>query len=120
MISPGEGGSDNNSDGLKVLQSNTPLIGKAQLYQQYLESKQNDTTINAPGGNVVNDVISPGGDGSYDKSDGPTVLPSNSPLCGITLLYQQYLEKGKGGKYRTGKLALSVTSQCLYHDVFTC
>jgi hypothetical protein len=29
------------------------------------------------------------------------------------------LEKGKGGKYRTGKLASSVTSQCLYHDVFT-
>jgi hypothetical protein len=27
------------------------------------------------------------------------------------------LEKGKGGKYRTGKS--SVTSQCLYHDVFT-
>ncbi len=25
----------------------------------------------------------------------------------------------KGGKYRTGKLASSVTSQCLYHDVFT-
>jgi hypothetical protein len=33
--------------------------------------------------------------------------------------YQQYLEKGKGGKYRTGKSASSVTSQCLYHDVFT-
>jgi hypothetical protein len=29
------------------------------------------------------------------------------------------LEKGKGGKYRTGKLASSIISQCLYHDVFT-
>ncbi len=25
----------------------------------------------------------------------------------------------KGGKYRTGKLASSINSQCLYHDVFT-
>ena len=40
MISPGEGGSDGNSDGPKVLQSNHPLSGKALLYQQYLESKQ--------------------------------------------------------------------------------
>jgi hypothetical protein len=29
------------------------------------------------------------------------------------------LEKGKGGKYRTRKLASSVTSQSLYHDVYT-
>jgi hypothetical protein len=63
-------------------------------------------------------VIPPGGGGSQYKNDGPTVLPSNSPLCGKTLLYQQYAEKEKGGKYRTGKLASSVTSQCLYHDVF--
>jgi hypothetical protein len=75
--------------------------------------------MNVPGDNVVTDVISPGGGGSQDVSDGPTVLPFNSPLCGKTLLYQQYLEKGKGGKYRTGKLASSVTFQCLYHDVFT-
>ena len=47
-----------------------------------MESKQNDTTINVPGDNVVTNVISPGGGGSNDKSDGPTVLPSNSPLCG--------------------------------------
>jgi hypothetical protein len=63
-------------------------------------------------------VISPGGGASHDESDGPTVLPSNSPLSGKTLLYQQYLENRKGGKYRTGKLASSVASQCLYHDVF--
>jgi hypothetical protein len=80
------------------------------MYQQYLESKQNDTTMNVPGDNVVTDVISPGGGGSHDNSDGPTLLPSNSPLSGKTLLYHQYLEKGKGGKYRTGKLASSVTS----------
>ncbi len=119
MISPGEGGSDDNSDGPKVLQSNPPLIGKAPLYQQYLESKQNDTTMNVPGDNVVTDVILPGGGGSHDKSDGPTVLASNSPLCGKTLIYQKYLDKVKGAKYRIGKLASSITSQCLYHDVFT-
>jgi hypothetical protein len=88
------------------------------LYQQYLESTQNDTTMNVPGDNVVTDVIPPGRGGCQYKSYGPTELPSNSPLSGKTLLYQQYLEKGKGGKYRTGKLASSVTSQCLYHDAF--
>jgi hypothetical protein len=82
-------------------------------------NQNNDTTMNVPGDNVVTDVIPPGGGGSQYKSDGPTVLPSSSPLCGKTLLYQQYLEKEKGGKYRTGKLASNVTSQCLYHDVFT-
>ncbi len=95
VISPGEGGPDDNSDGPKVKQSNPPLIGRALLYQQYLESKQNNTTMNVPGDNVVSDVISAGGGGSHDKSDGPTVLPSNSPLCKNTLLYQQYLEKEK-------------------------
>jgi hypothetical protein len=75
--------------------------------------------MNVPGDNVVTDVISLGGGGSHDKSDGPTVLPSNSPLNGKTLLYQHDLEIGKGGKYRTGTLTSSVTSQCLYHDVFT-
>ncbi len=50
------------------------------MYQQYLESKQNDTIMNVPGDNVMTDVISPGGGGSHhDKSDGPTVLPSYSP-----------------------------------------
>jgi hypothetical protein len=75
--------------------------------------------MNVPGDNVVTDVISPGGGGSHGKSNGPTVLPSNSPLSGKTLIYQHDVKKGKGGKYRTGKLASSVTSQCLYHDVFT-
>jgi hypothetical protein len=119
VISTGEGGSDDDRDGPTVLQSNPPLSGKALMHQQYLESKPNGTTMNVPGDNVVTDVISPGGGGSHDKSDGTTVLPSNSPLSGKTLLYQQYLMKGKGGKYRTGKLVSSVTSQCLNHDVFT-
>jgi hypothetical protein len=66
--------------------------------------------MNVPGDNVVTYVISLGGGGSHAESDGPSVLPSNSPLRGKTLLYQQYLEKGKGGKYRTGKLASSITS----------
>jgi hypothetical protein len=61
VISPGEGGSDDNSDGPQVLRSDPPLSGKALLYQQYLESKQNDTTMNVPGDNVVTDVIPPGG-----------------------------------------------------------
>ncbi len=86
------------------------LSGKALMYQQYLESKQNDTTMNVPGDNVVTDVISPRGGGSHDKSNGPIVLPSDSPLSGKNLLYQHDLEKGKDGKYRTGKLASSVTS----------
>jgi hypothetical protein len=97
VFSPGEGGSDDSSDGPTVLQSNPPLSGKALLYQQFLESKKNDTTMNVPGDYVVTDVIPPGGGGSHNKSDGPAVLPSNSSLCGKTLLYQQYLEKGKGG-----------------------
>jgi hypothetical protein len=90
VISPGEGGSDDNSDGPQVLKSNPPLSRKALMYQQYLESKQNDTTMNVPGDNVVINVISPGGGGSQYKSDGPTVLPFNSPLCWKSLLYQQY------------------------------
>ncbi len=75
--------------------------------------------MNVPGDNVVTDVISQGGGVSHDKSNGPTVLPSISPLSGKKLLYQHELEKGKGGKYRTGKLASSIISQCLYHDIFT-
>ncbi len=57
VISPGEGGSDDNSDRPTVLQSNPPLSGKALMYQQYLESKKNDTTMNVPGDNVVTAVI---------------------------------------------------------------
>jgi hypothetical protein len=63
-----------------VFKSNPPLSVKALMYQQFLESKQNDTTMNVPGDNVVADVISPGGVGSYDESDGSTVLSSNYSL----------------------------------------
>jgi hypothetical protein len=40
VISPGEGGSDDNIDGPQVLKPNPPLSGKALLYQQYLESNK--------------------------------------------------------------------------------
>jgi hypothetical protein len=59
--------------------------------------------MNVPGDNVVTDVVSPEGDRSHDKSNGPTVLPSNSPLSRKALLYQHDLEKRKGEKYRTEK-----------------
>ncbi len=36
--------------------------------------------MNVPGDNVVTDVISLVGGGSCDKSDGPTVSQSDSPL----------------------------------------
>jgi hypothetical protein len=52
----------------------------------------NDTSINVTGDNIGTDVISSGDGGSDDKSDGSTVLPSNPPLRGKALLYQQYLE----------------------------
>jgi hypothetical protein len=40
ILDPGEGGSDDKSDGSTVLPSNPPLSGKALMYQQYLKSKQ--------------------------------------------------------------------------------
>jgi hypothetical protein len=43
------------------------------------------------GGNVGTDVISPQEGASDDKSDEPPVLPSNPPLNGNILVYQQYL-----------------------------
>jgi hypothetical protein len=60
------------------------------MHEQYLESKQNDNTMNVPGDNVVTDMISPGGDGSHDEGDGPTVLPSNSPLSRKILLSTRF------------------------------
>jgi hypothetical protein len=44
------------------------------MYQQYLESKQNDTTMNVPGDNVVTDMVSLRRGGLHDKSNGPTVI----------------------------------------------
>ncbi len=66
--------------------------------------------MNVPGDNIVTDVISPGEGGSDDNIKGPTIFPSHLPFSGKTLLYQQYLEKGEGGMYRTGKIASTVTS----------
>jgi hypothetical protein len=50
------------------------------------------TSINVTGDNIGTKAISPGNGGSDDKSDGSAVLPSNPPLSGKALLYQQYLE----------------------------
>jgi hypothetical protein len=105
VISPEEGDSDDNSDGPQVLQSNPPLSGKALLYQQYLESKLNDTTMNVPGDNVVTDVILPGGGGSQYKSDGPTVFQSNSPLWENTTISTIFGER-KGWKVQDWKISI--------------
>ncbi len=51
-----------------------------------------DTSINVPGDNVGTDVISPQEGTSDDESDEPPVLPSNPPLIGKLLAYQQFLE----------------------------
>jgi hypothetical protein len=51
-----------------------------------------DTSINVPGDNVGTDVISPQEGASDDKSDEHPVLPSNPPLSGKLLAYQQFLE----------------------------
>ncbi len=56
------------------------------MYQQYLESKQNDTSMNVPGDNVVTDVIPPGGGGSQYKSDGPAVLPREDVVAELILM----------------------------------
>jgi hypothetical protein len=54
-----------------------------------------DTSINAPGDNVGTDVISPREGASDDKSDGPTVLPSNPPLSGKLIAHQQFWNRNK-------------------------
>jgi hypothetical protein len=86
------------------------------------------TSINVTGDNIGTEVISPGDGGSDDKSDGSTVLPSNPPLNGKALLYQQYLYQNKNKRKRKKKkekkkrrtvLPSNHPSQCLYHDVFT-
>jgi hypothetical protein len=51
-----------------------------------------DTSINVPGDNVGTDVISPQEGASDDKSDKPPVLPSNPPLSGKALMFQQYMK----------------------------
>ena len=54
-------------------------MGKHYCINNIWNQNKNDTTMNVPSDNVVKDVIPPGGGGSQYKSDGPTVLPSNSP-----------------------------------------
>ncbi len=51
-----------------------------------------DTSINVPGDNVGTDVISPPEGASDDESYEPPVLPSNPPLSGKLLAYQQFFE----------------------------
>ncbi len=51
-----------------------------------------DTSINVPGDNAGTDVISPQEGASDDKSDEPPVIPSNPPISGKLLAYQQFLE----------------------------
>jgi hypothetical protein len=48
-----------------------------------------DTSINVPGDNVPTDVISPPEGASREKSNKSPVLPSNAPLRGKALQFQQ-------------------------------
>jgi hypothetical protein len=70
-----------------------PKIGTENPKEPELEGTDGgDTSINIPGGNVGTDVISPREGASNDKSDEPPVLPSNPPLGGKALTFQQYME----------------------------
>jgi hypothetical protein len=75
------------------------------MHQQDWESKQNDTTMNVSGDNVVTDVISLGGGGSHDEGDGPTVLPINSPLSEKTLISTIFGER-KGWKVQDWRISI--------------
>ena len=55
------------------------------------------------GGNVGTDIISPQEGASDEKSDEPPVLPSNPPLSGKALKFQQYLEAKNNMKKRKRK-----------------
>ena len=70
-----------------------PKIGTENTEGPESECKDGgDTSINVPGDNVGTDVISPREGASDDKSDEPPVLPSNPPISGKALKFQQYLE----------------------------
>jgi hypothetical protein len=62
-----------------------------------------DTSINVPGDNVPTDVISPPEGASEEKSNESPVLPSNAPLRGKALQFQQYLEAKNNKKNRKRK-----------------
>jgi hypothetical protein len=69
-----------------------PEIGTENQNRPELEvTDGGNTSIHVPGVNIGTDVISPGESGSDDKIDGSTILPSNPPLTGKALIYQQYL-----------------------------
>ncbi len=63
-----------------------------------------DTSINVPGDNVGTDVVSPQEGASDEKSDEPPVLPSNPPLSGKALMFQQYMESKKKKTRRREKI----------------
>ncbi len=70
-----------------------PKIGTENPKEPESECKDGgDTSINVPGDNVGTDVTSPREGASDDKSDELPVLPSNPPLSGKLLMYQQFLE----------------------------
>jgi hypothetical protein len=62
-----------------------------------------DTSINLPGNNVGTDVISPQEGASDKKSNEPLVLPSNPPLSGKGLQFQQNMEAKNNKKNRKRK-----------------
>jgi hypothetical protein len=68
------------------------LVQKTQKGPESEGADGGDTSINAPGNNVGTDVLSPQEGASDVKSDEPPVLPSNPPLSGKALMFQQYME----------------------------
>ncbi len=70
-----------------------PEIGTENTKRPESECKDGgDTSLNVPGDKVGTDVISPQEGAFDDESDEPPVLPSNPPLSGKLLAYQQCLE----------------------------
>jgi hypothetical protein len=68
-----------------------PEIGTENPKRPESECKDGgDTSINVSGDNVGTDVISPQEGASDDKSNEHPVLPSNPPLSGKLLAYQQF------------------------------
>ncbi len=73
-----------------------PKIGRETPKGPESECKDGgDTSINVSGDNVPTDVISPPEGASDEKSDESPVIPSNPPLSGKLLAYQQYIESKK-------------------------
>ena len=97
MISPGEGGSDDNSDGPKVLQSNPPLSGKALMFQQYMKSKKQQEEEKKKKKRKRKEKKKRNRKKSKRNHD--KLLPT--------------------AKNRTGNLQSRVAGQLLYHDVFS-